>query len=76
MPGDGGGFLKLERTARWEAEVLRHFSLVFFFFLSFIICFCLIFLRDLNIIKTNRCCRSVRLLLIIAVVNYYYYFIW
>lgn len=46
-----------------KPEVLKHFSHVVF--LSFIICFCFIFLRDLNIIKTNRCCRSVRLLLIL-----------
>lgn len=56
-------FRNLNSEPDGKPEVLKHFSHVVF--LSFIICFCFIFLRDLNIIKTNRCCRSVRLLLIL-----------
>lgn len=65
MPGDCGGFLKLELRARgsqrsWNilAVCFVSLSLSFFFFVF-------IFLRDLNIIKTNRCCQSVRLVLIL-----------
>lgn len=49
MPGDAGGFLKLERKARWEARGLETFQpRGFFFSLSFIMCgffVCLVFLK-------------------------------
>ena len=53
MPGDAGGFLKLERTARWEARGLETFQpcgFCFPFFLLSCVCvffffFCLVFLK-------------------------------